>query len=49
MLDWLIYHQSECQGEDIFINFPCASKNVSYQWASAESLLWIVLIVNGDI
>ena len=21
-LDWLIYHQSECQEEVIFINFP---------------------------
>ena len=27
---WLIYHQSECQGEEFFVNFPCASENVSY-------------------
>ena len=26
---WLIYHQSECQEEVIFVNFPCAAENVS--------------------
>ena len=26
---WLIYHQSECQEEVIFVNFPCASEIVS--------------------
>ena len=28
---WLIYHQSECQEEEIFVNFPCASESVSCQ------------------
>jgi len=28
---WLIYHQSECQEEVIFVNFPCTSEDVSCQ------------------
>ena len=27
---WLIYQQSECQEEEFFVNFFCASENVSY-------------------
>ena len=33
---WLIYHQSECQEEVVFVNFPCASENISCQWASVD-------------
>ena len=34
---WLIYHQSECQEELIFVNFPCASESDSCQiWASVD-------------
>ena len=33
---WLIYHQSECQEEVIFVNFPCASEIVSLQGVSVD-------------
>ena len=33
---WLIYHQSECQEEVIFVNFPCASEIVSRQGVSLD-------------
>ena len=33
---WLIYHQSECQEEVIFVNFPCASEIVSRQGVSVD-------------
>ena len=33
---WVIYHQSECQEEVIFINFPCASEIVSHQKVSVD-------------
>ena len=33
---WLIYHQSECQEEAIFDNFPCASEIVSRQRVSVD-------------
>ena len=33
---WLIYHQSECQEEVIFVNFPCASEVVSRQGVSVD-------------
>ena len=33
---WLIYHRSECQDEDFFVNFPYASENVSCQWALVD-------------
>ena len=33
---WLIYHQSECLGEVIFVNFPCASEVVSRQGVSVD-------------
>ena len=36
MVVWLIYYQSECQEEVILVNFPCASENVSCQWASVD-------------
>ena len=32
----LNYHQSECQGDVTFVNFPCVSENVSCQWASVD-------------
>ena len=31
MVVWLIYHQSAFQEEVIFVNFPCALRNVSCQ------------------
>ena len=33
---WLIYHQSECLEEVIFVNFPCASEVVSRQGVSVD-------------
>ena len=33
---WLIYHQSECQEEVIFVNFPCASEVVSRRGVSVD-------------
>ena len=33
---WLNYHQSKCQEDVIFVNFPCVSENVSCQWASVD-------------
>ena len=33
---WLIYHQSECQEEVIFVNFPCPSEIVSLQGVSVD-------------
>ena len=37
MVVWQIYHQSECQEEVIFVNFPCTSENISCQWASVDT------------
>ena len=28
---WLIYHNSECEEEVIFVNFPCVLENFSCQ------------------
>ena len=33
---WLIYHQSECQEEVVFVNFPCPSEIVSHQGVSVD-------------
>ena len=33
---WLIYHQSECPEEVIFVHFPCASEIVSRQGVSVD-------------